>query len=68
MFVNDTTIPFQHETATTSRLTEYCSGVDAAVLNAFNSDEMGVNDPVSRAERNALDRLRTWADRTVALS
>ncbi|RLM44607.1 MULTISPECIES: hypothetical protein [unclassified Haloarcula] len=68
VFVNDATIPFQHEAAAVDRLTAYCDGADAAVLNAFDSDELGVDDPVSRAERDALNRLRRWADRTVDLS
>ncbi|MDS0222660.1 hypothetical protein NDI54_15040 [Haloarcula sp. S1AR25-5A] len=68
VFVNDATIPFQHEAATVSRLTEYCDGAAVAVLNAFDSDELGVDNPVSRAERDALDWLRNWADRTVDLS
>jgi len=68
VFVNDATIPFQHDSAAVSRLTGYCDGADVAVLNAFDSDELGVDNPVSRAERDALDRLRRWADRTVDLS
>lgn len=68
VFVNDATIPFQHDSISVSRLTEYCEKADVAVVNAFDSDELGVDDPVSRAERDALDRLRRWADRTVELS
>ncbi|WP_367176026.1 hypothetical protein [Haloarcula rubripromontorii] len=68
VFVNDATIPFQHEAAAVDRLIDYCDVADVAVLNAFNSDELGVDDPVSRAERDALDRLRRFADRTVDLS
>ena len=68
VFVNDATIPFQHDSAAVRRLTEYCDGADVAVLNAFDSDELGVDNPVSRAERDAVDRLRDWADRTVDLS
>ncbi|MUV50617.1 MULTISPECIES: hypothetical protein [Haloarcula] len=68
VFVNDATIPFQHDAAAVSRLTGYCDRADVAVLNAFDSDELGVDNPVSRAERDALDRLRRWADRIVDLS
>ena len=68
VFVNDATIPFQHDSVAVSRLTEYCEKADVVVLNAFDSDELGVDDPVSRAERDALDRLRRWADRTLDLS
>jgi len=68
VFVNDATIPFQYDSAAVHRLTEYCDGADAAVLNAFDSDELGVDNPVSRAERDALETLWRWADRTVDLS
>ena len=68
VFVNDATIPFQHDPAAVHRLTDYCDRADVAVLNAFDSDELGVDNPVSRAERGALETLRRWADRTVDLS
>ncbi|GCF12824.1 hypothetical protein Harman_07590 [Haloarcula mannanilytica] len=68
VFVNDATIPFQHEAATVGQLTEYCDRANVAVLNAFDSNELGVDNPVSRTERDALARLRHWADRTVDLS
>ncbi|GGK82173.1 hypothetical protein [Haloarcula sebkhae] len=68
VFVNDATIPFQHDLASVSRLIDYCDRATLAVLNAFDSDELGVDNPVSRAERDALGQLRRWADRTVDLS
>lgn len=68
VFVNDATIAFQSERALTERLTAYCDRADCAVLNAFESDELGVGNPVSRNERAALDALRAWADRVVELS
>ncbi|EMA07699.1 hypothetical protein SAMN05443574_106102 [Haloarcula vallismortis] len=68
VFVNDATIPFQYDSVAVCRLTEYCDGADVAVLNAFDSDELGLDNPVSRTERDAVDRLRAWADRTVDLS
>lgn len=68
VFVNDATIALQAEAAWTDRLTGYCDRADAAVLNAFESDELGADDPVSRNERAALDRLRVWADRVVDLA
>jgi hypothetical protein len=37
------------------------------VLNAFESDELGTDDPVSRREREVLATLRAWADRVVRL-
>ncbi|WP_136688724.1 hypothetical protein [Halorhabdus amylolytica] len=68
VFVNDATIPFQHATGKPERLTDYCDRADCAVLNAFESDELGTDDPVSRRERAVLDRLQEWADRTIPLS
>jgi hypothetical protein len=68
VFVNDATIPLQHESVDAERLTMYCDGAECAVLNAFESDELGTDDPVSRRERAALAALREWADRTVELS
>jgi len=67
VFVNDATIPFQHERGDPGRLTAYCDRAETAVLNAFESDELGVGDPVSRSERAALSTLRAWADRVVRL-
>ena len=62
VFVNDATIPFQHERGDPDRLADYCEGA-TAVLNAFESDELGTTDAVSRAEAAALDRFRERADR-----
>lgn len=67
VFVNDATIALQAERAQTARLTDYCDRADCAVLNAFESDELGVENPVSRNERAALDTLRAWAARVVEL-
>jgi len=67
VFVNDATIVSQSDPELTARLTDYCDRADCAVLNAFESDELGVEDPVSVNEREALGRLRTWADRVVEL-
>jgi len=68
VFVNDATIALQADPAVTDRLTDYCDRADCAVLNAFESDELGVENPVSKNERAALVRLRSWADRVVELS
>jgi hypothetical protein len=38
-----------------------------AVVNAFESDELGTDDAVSRQERLALDALVAGADRIVRL-
>jgi hypothetical protein len=67
VFVNDATIAFQHERGAPERLTAYCDRAEAAVLNAFESDELGTDDPVSRRERAVLATLRAWADRVVRL-
>lgn len=67
VFVNDATIPFQSGEHAPNVLIEYCDRAEGAVLNAFESDELGATHPVSRHERNALDTLRAWASRTVEL-
>lgn len=67
VFVNDAIIPFQHVAGEVELLTGYCDRAKCAVLNAFDSDELGTDDPVSRQERTALSELRSWADRTVEL-
>jgi len=67
VFVNDATIPLQGEGTDPALLTDYCDRADVAVLNAFESDELGTDDPVSGRERAALDRLRAWTDRVVRL-
>lgn len=61
VFVNDATIPFQHPDGSLDRL---FASVDGAivVMNAFDSDELGSDDPVSRCEQEALSRLNEWAD------
>ncbi|MFW5938364.1 MAG: hypothetical protein ACOCSN_05410 [Halanaeroarchaeum sp.] len=67
VFVNDTTIGFQHPRGDIERLLAYCDAADVAVLNAFESDELGTDDSVSVRERRVVRRLRAWADRTVTL-
>lgn len=67
LFVNDATIPFQHPDADLGRLFSLCAVAERAVLNAFESDELGTDDPVSRAERDALAALRRRADCVVRL-
>jgi hypothetical protein len=67
VFVNDVTIPLQHERGDPDALTDYCDRAEAAVLNAFESDELGTEDPVSRREREVIATLRSWADRVVRL-
>lgn len=67
VFVNDATIPFQHASGDPDRLSSYCEDAEAAVLNAFESDELGADHPVTRHERDALDRLAASVDRRVEL-
>lgn len=68
VFVNDATIPLQHGSFAPDRLTGYCDRAECVVLNAFEGDELGTEDPVSRREREALEGLREWARRTVSLA
>jgi hypothetical protein len=67
VFVNDATIPLQGPDSDPSLLTDLCDRADCAVVNAFESDELGTNDPVSRQERASLEALSAWADRVVRL-
>lgn len=67
VFVNDATIALQYEIGDVGQLTAYCDQADCAVLNAFESDELGTDDAVSRREREALAELHDWADRSIRL-
>lgn len=67
VFVNDATIPVQHDSLAADRITAYCDRAECAVMNAFESDELGTSDPVSRQEQAALESFREWADRTISL-
>jgi hypothetical protein len=67
VFVNDATIPFQHESGEPARLTDYCDRAAVSVCNAFDGEELGTDDPVSRRERTVVDTLGRWADRVVRL-
>ncbi|ADJ16664.1 hypothetical protein [Halalkalicoccus jeotgali] len=70
VFANDVTIPFQAgevDGFCVSTLVDYCDDVDVVVCNALESDELGVNDLISRNERATLDVLRTWTDRVIEL-
>jgi hypothetical protein len=61
VFINDTTIPFQHPDGALDRLLAYIDNT-VVVMNAFDSNELGSEDPVSRCEQAALSRLVEWAD------
>lgn len=67
VFINDATIPFQADVVPVSLLSAYCRDAEAVVLNAFESDELGVDDAITRNERATLDALRSWTDRVVEL-
>lgn len=67
VFVNDATIPFQHESGDSDRLLEYANCAPFAMANAYEGDEIGGDDAISRRERSVLRRLRAWADRTIEL-
>ena len=67
VFVNDATIALQHPTGDPEWLCSYCARADVAVVNAFESDELGTDDRVSRQERDALDALVVGADWIVRL-
>lgn len=68
VFVNDATIALQADSPPASVLTDYCDRAEVAVLNAFESDELGVDNPVWENEQAALGTLRAWADRVVELA
>ncbi|MCG1004767.1 MULTISPECIES: hypothetical protein [Halobacterium] len=68
VFVNDATIPLQADVIAPRRLATYCEQARCAVLNAYDGESLGTDDPVSRREREALAALRAWADRTRELS
>lgn len=67
VFANDVTLALHHDPAQVSQLTGYCDRARCAVLNAHEGDDLGRNDSISRNERDAVRRLRAWADRTVDL-
>ncbi|WP_231188620.1 hypothetical protein [Haladaptatus sp. DYF46] len=67
VFVNDSTIPFQHARSDLQKFTTYCADAECVVMNAFESNELGTDDPVSRCEHEALKILHEWADRTISL-
>lgn len=67
VFVNDATIPFQHEKGDVTYLTTYCDQAECVVMNMLETNELGVTDPISRRERAISATLQQWADRTVSL-
>lgn len=67
VFVNDATIPFQHDGADPDRLLDYCERAETAVLNALAGDAIAGNDSVSRVERRTLSAFRGGVDRVIDL-
>lgn len=67
VFVNDATIPFQHEYGDPGVLTRYCDRAERAVINAYEGEGLGTDDPVSVRERTVLRTFRAWADAIVRL-
>lgn len=67
VFANDVTIAFQHEPDDVASLQRYCSGAECVVVNAYEGDELGRDDPVSGNEARAVELLRGWADRVLEL-
>lgn len=62
VFVNDATIPLQHEAGDVEALLAACADAELVVMNAFSGEELGIDDPISRREREARERLIEWAD------
>ncbi|WP_158855510.1 hypothetical protein [Halorhabdus sp. CUG00001] len=67
VFVNDATIPFQADHGNVSLLVDHLADAECAVLNAFESDELGAENPVSRRERDVVGTLRERVDWTINL-
>lgn len=67
VFVNDATIAFQHERSSLETLLSRTADADLVVINAFESDELGTNDPISQRERDVLELLSGWAETHVRL-
>ena len=67
VFVNDVTLGVQHDPADVDPLVRYCSHADCVVLNGYEGFDFSPDDPITMAERRALDRLKRWADRVVDL-
>lgn len=65
VFINDATIAVHHEAGDLEALLEYSSEAACVVMNAFDGDDFGTTDPISRRERTVLERLEAWADRVV---
>ena len=62
LFVNDATIPFQHPAYLPTPLLDLLANATYAVLNAFESTELGRDDLISRTERETRQQLHAAVD------
>lgn len=67
VFINDCTLAAHAPSNPLDELLAYCDGATLAVVNAYDGTELGIDDPISRNEREALAVVTRWADRHVAL-
>ncbi len=67
VFINDITIALQSADSTFDQLEGYSADATCVVMNAFEGDSFGDDDPITLAERRALIRLRKWADHVLEL-
>ncbi|MFP4590400.1 MAG: hypothetical protein ACLFM8_02905 [Halobacteriales archaeon] len=68
VFVNDATIAAHHDLDVFERVLDYAAGGRCAVINGYAGDDLGDDDPITRRERAAIERLLEWADHVVRLS
>lgn len=67
VFVNDVTIATHVSENPLDKLIEYCSSAACVVMNAYEGTALGVDDPISKQEHSALERLIAWADTVVRI-
>lgn len=65
VFVTDATILFQHERGDVDEVLRYAPDAEVVVVNALDSEELGVDDPISRRERAVPAAFEEWADPVV---
>ncbi|MFW6447999.1 MAG: hypothetical protein ACOC0X_00500 [Halobacteriota archaeon] len=65
VFVNDVTIAAHHDRRVFERVLEYAALARCAVVNGYDGQDLGDDDPLTRRERVAIDHLIGWADRVV---
>lgn len=67
VFINDITIPFQHDRGELEVLIRYCRGAELVVANAYAGAELGSADRISHREQRVLEHLQDWSDRVIEL-